>query len=67
MGGRLARGGGDPFLVFDLRADGFDVFGACQFVDVRHDQTFSTSGRPSRPDGRKISTIASIEKDATSL
>ena len=30
-------------------------------------QTFSTSGRPSMPDGRKISTIARIEKAATSL
>ena len=30
-------------------------------------QTFSTSGRPSRPDGRKISTMARIEKAATSL
>ena len=30
-------------------------------------QTFSTSGRPSRPVGKKISTIASIEKAATSL
>ena len=30
-------------------------------------QTFSTSGRPSRPVGKKISTIASIENAATSL
>ena len=30
-------------------------------------QTFSTSGRPSRPVGKKMSTIASIEKAATSL
>ena len=30
-------------------------------------QTFSTSGRPSRPVGKKISTIASMEKAATSL
>src|SRR5262249_26258334 len=29
--------------------------------------TFSTSGRPSRPCGRKISTIARMEKAATSL
>ena len=31
------------------------------------DQTFSISGLPSRPWGRKISTMASIEKAATSL
>jgi hypothetical protein len=30
-------------------------------------QTFSTSGRPSRPVGKKMSTIASMEKAATSL
>ena len=30
-------------------------------------QTFSTSGRPSRPVGKKISTMASIENAATSL
>ena len=30
-------------------------------------QTFSTSGRPRRPVGRKIRTIARIEKAATSL
>ena len=30
-------------------------------------QTFSTSGRPSRPVGRKISTMIRIEKAATSL
>ena len=30
-------------------------------------QTFSTSGRPRMPDGMKISTIARIEKAATSL
>ena len=30
-------------------------------------QTFSTSGRPSRPCGRKIRVMASIEKAATSL
>ena len=30
-------------------------------------QTFSTSGRPRMPDGRKISTIARMEKAATSL
>ena len=30
-------------------------------------QTFSTSGRPSRPVGKKMSTMASIEKAATSL
>ncbi len=29
--------------------------------------TFSTSGRPSRPVGKKISTMASIENAATSL
>ncbi len=29
--------------------------------------TFSTSGRPSRPDGMKISTMARMEKAATSL
>jgi hypothetical protein len=30
-------------------------------------QTFSTSGRPSRPVGRKISTMIRIENAATSL
>src|SRR5207237_5676071 len=30
-------------------------------------QTFSTSGRPNRPVGRKISTMIRIEKAATSL
>ena len=30
-------------------------------------QTFSTSGRPNRPCGRKISVIARTEKAATSL
>src|SRR5262249_1006560 len=30
-------------------------------------QTFSTSGRPSRPVGRKMSTTIRIEKAATSL
>ena len=30
-------------------------------------QTFSTSGRPSSPVGKKISTMASIENAATSL
>ena len=30
-------------------------------------QTFSTSGRPSSPVGKKMSTMASIEKAATSL
>src|SRR5690606_12787552 len=34
---------------------------------VRGHQTFSTSGLPSSPEGRKISTIARIEKAATSL
>ncbi len=33
----------------------------------RSSQTFSTSGRPNRPCGRKISVIASTEKAATSL
>src|SRR6185295_3161034 len=32
----------------------------------RHGQTFSTSGLPSRPCGRKMSTTASIAKAATS-
>ena len=32
-----------------------------------HAQTFSTSGRPNRPCGRKIRVIASTEKAATSL
>ncbi len=32
-----------------------------------HSQTFSTSGRPSRPEGRKISTMARMENAATSL
>ena len=32
---------------------------------LRH--TFSTSGRPSRPDGMKMSTMARIENAATSL
>ncbi len=31
------------------------------------DQTFSTSGRPSSPEGKKMSTSASIENAATSL
>ena len=34
---------------------------------IRHPHTFSTSGRPSRPDGMKIRTIARIENAATSL
>src|SRR6185369_9505589 len=34
---------------------------------VRHSHTFSTSGRPRMPCGRKIITIARIEKAATSL
>ena len=34
---------------------------------VRVRQTFSTSGRPSRPVGMKISTTIRIEKAATSL
>ena len=35
--------------------------------DVVMAHTFSTSGRPSRPEGMKISTMARIEKAATSL
>jgi hypothetical protein len=35
-------------------------------VDGRH-QTFSTSGRPRIPEGMKVSTMARIEKAATSL
>ena len=34
---------------------------------VRHGQTFSTSGRPRRPCGRKIIVMARIENAATSL
>ena len=43
------------------------VGGAAGRAGVRHDQTFSTSGRPSSPEGRKISTMARMEKAATSL
>ena len=67
MEGRLSLCCGNPRFVFDLRADGFLVFGAFEFADVSHDQTFSTSGRPRSPEGRKISTIARMEKEATSL
>ena len=64
---RLALGGGDASFVFDLGADRFDVVGALKLVRRSPRQTFSTSGRPSRPEGRKISTIARMEKEATSL
>ena len=41
---------------------------ADRFAGLRQGgQTFSTSGRPSRPVGKKMSTMASIEKAATSL
>src|SRR6185437_8486206 len=36
-----------------------------QFAEIH--QTFSISGRPSRPEGRKISTRTSTPKTATSL
>ena len=63
--GRLA-GGGIP-LVFEL-ALGADRRGGGNVGCRCHgDQTFSTSGRPSRPEGRKISVIARIENAATSL
>lgn len=37
------------------------------FAGFAMGQTFSTSGLPSRPEGRKMSTMARIEKAATSL
>ena len=48
------------------RADHIDARGGRGRLG-RHAQTFSTSGRPRRPGGRKISTMARIEKAATSL
>ncbi len=46
---------------------GIDAGGSPPWLPELIDQTFSTSGRPSRPDGMKISTTARIEKAATSL
>src|SRR5690606_34806104 len=51
--------GGDGGVANRIRGTG-----ACS---VRHGQTLSTSGWPSRPEGRKMSTMARIEKAATSL
>ena len=50
-----------------LCANGIDVGGGCSLFPTHGHQTFSTSGRPSRPEGRKIKTIARIENAATSL
>ena len=54
---RLAHGALDRSRLFDaVRGNGGHFA-----------QTFSTSGRPRMPEGRKISTMARIEKAATSL
>ena len=58
--GSLAGGGGIAVCCADVG----DVLAACGVVIA---YTFSTSGRPSSPDGMKISTMARIENAATSL
>ena len=55
---RLALRRGDAVLVLDLGAFGTEVDRRC---GVGHGHTFSTSGRPRMPCGRKMSTIARIE------
>ena len=57
---------GVALFTFHLRADRIDVGGRYSRFTRRH-QTFSTSGLPSSPEGRKINTIARIENAATSL
>src|SRR5690606_24504615 len=63
-GGR--RGRGAALLALDLGAYGLDVRRRRRGVACGH-QTFSTSGLPSSPEGRKMSTMARIENAATSL
>src|SRR5690606_5824032 len=55
-----------PIFRERLCAFGIVCRGRHVLVSGNH-QTFSTSGLPSMPDGRNISTMARIEKAATSL
>ena len=59
---------GSAGRILDCRGDGASASRSGMGTGRGHRaQTFSTSGRPSRPDGRNTRTITRIEKVATSL
>ncbi len=65
--GRLAGQRAGALLVLNFGPFGAKVGSRLGRGRFRPCQTFSTSGRPSSPEGRKIRVMARIEKAATSL